>query len=115
VRRSASGLPGSRHGRGSSYASGIGDTRQVLEGLGKGLKAARQKPLLMQFASRDHQFIRQPIVKHRGSAVPSAAAFVHWVSSPTVTKVTSGCRPTSLAANAAGSRPLNDLDATSVS
>jgi hypothetical protein len=28
------------------------DTRQVLEGLGKGLKAAREKPLLMQFGER---------------------------------------------------------------
>jgi hypothetical protein len=46
---------------------------------------------------------------------PQRRSLVHWVSSPTVTKVTSGCRPTSRAANPAGSRPVKDLDATSVS
>jgi hypothetical protein len=42
-------------------------------------------------------------------------SLVHWVSSPTVTNVTRGCFPANREANADGSRPLNDRDATSVS
>lgn len=46
---------------------------------------------------------------------PQRRSLVHCVSSPTVTKVTKGWRPARRVANAAGSRPLNDRDATSVS
>src|SRR6266567_8330151 len=42
---------------------------------------------------------------------PQWRRFAHWVSSPMVTNVSSGCRPASLG----GSRPLRERDATSVS
>ncbi len=41
--------------------------------------------------------------------------FAHWVSSPMVTNVSSGCRPAGRADSLGGSRPLKERDATSVS
>ena len=46
---------------------------------------------------------------------PQRRRFAHWVSSPMVTNVSSGCRPASRAASLGGSRPLKERDATSVS
>jgi hypothetical protein len=46
---------------------------------------------------------------------PQRRSRVHWMSSPTVTNVTSGCKPMSRVSNAGGTRPLKERDATSVS
>jgi len=46
---------------------------------------------------------------------PQFRSLVHWVSSPTVTNVNSGCAPANRAASSGWSRPLNDREATSVS
>lgn len=48
-------------------------------------------------------------------AGPQERSLVHWVISPTVTNVSSGCRPSSRAARAGVSRPLKDREATPVS
>ena len=50
----------------------------------------------------------------RGVVVPTGCRQDHWVSSPTVAKVITSCRPASRQARASGSCPLTIAEATSV-